>query len=185
MNKLTNYLVHLNLCPGDYQETCEICKDCPSCKLRSCKRDLKKKTMELYKAQLSEEGTECKPSESPHSVNLEIRITQILRELGVPAHIKGHNFLRYAIELVIRDPAYQEQITYMLYPEVAKEFDTTASRVERAIRHAIEVTWDRGDLDVLQKWFGYSISIVKGKPTNSEFIARVADTLRMEAKYNG
>lgn len=178
MNKLINYLVHLNLCPGDYQETCEICKDCPSCKLRSCKRDLKKKTMELYKAQLSEEGTECKPSEA----SLEIRITQILRELGVPAHIKGYNFLRHSIGLVTRDPEYQEQITCMLYPAVAKEFNTTPSRVERAIRHAIELAWDRGDLDTLQKWFGFTISNKRGKPTNSEFIARVADTLRMEAK---
>ena len=175
MDKLMEHVVHLVLCPGDYQTSCAACGTCPSRGVQNCKRDLKKRTMKIYQGEDAES----------HSCDLKLRITQIMREIGVPAHIKGYNYLRYAIELVVKDPAYQEQITCMLYPRVAKEFDTTPSRVERAIRHAIEVAWDRGNLDTLQKWFGYTVSSTKGKPTNSEFIARVADTLRLEAKHNG
>lgn len=183
MDKMTNYLVHLTLCPGDCQEGCKICRDCPSRGVRMCKRNLKERLQELYDSQLGTEGTKA-VSETGVVVSrasaVETRITQIFREIGVPAHIKGYRYLRRAIELVIENPAYQDKITCMLYPDIAKEFDTTAFRVERAIRHAIEAAWNRGDLEVLKSWFGFTISGQKGKPTNSEFIACVSDELRLE-----
>lgn len=107
-------------------------------------------------------------------------VTLMLREIGVPAHIKGYQYLREAILIAIDDMEVINAVTKVLYPEVAKRFDTTASRVERAIRHAIEVAWNRGDLETLQKYFGYTVSNVKGKPTNSEFIAMIADRLVLE-----
>lgn len=108
------------------------------------------------------------------------RITGILQEIGIPAHIKGYKYLRTAIEMAVKDQTLIDAVTKVLYPDVAKEYGTTASRVERGIRHAIEVAWDRGDLDTLQKYFGYTVSNAKGKPTNSEFIAMIADKLRLE-----
>lgn len=101
---------------------------------------------------------------------------------GVPAHIKGYQYLREAIILTINDMDIINAVTKVLYPEVAKKFGTTPSRVERAIRHAIEVAWDRGDIEVLQKFFGYTVSNIKGKPTNSEFIAMIADCLSLRQK---
>ena len=171
MDKLMEHVVHLVLCPGDYQVSCTACGTCPSRGVQNCKRDLKKRTMKVYHNEEVAVDRGC---------NLKARITQVMQEIGVPAHIKGYNYLRCAIELVVTNPAYLEQITFMLYPTVAREFDTIPSRVERAIRHAVEVAWDRGDLATLQKWFGNTVSSVKGKPTNSEFIARVADTLKLE-----
>ena len=112
--------------------------------------------------------------------HLETDITKMLHELGIPAHIKGYQYLRDAISMVVRDREMMEAVTKILYPEIAKRNGTTASRVERAIRHAIEVAWDRGDLDTLQKYFGFTVSNSKGKPTNSEFIAMIADKLRLE-----
>lgn len=106
------------------------------------------------------------------------RIYNALLELGVPNHIKGHRFVCYAIELVINNPDYIDNVTKAIYPMVAMKFDTTPSRVERAVRHAIEATWDRADFDVIAKYFGNTISPNKGKPTNSEFIARMANALR-------
>ena len=103
-------------------------------------------------------------------------------EIGVPAHIKGYQYLREAIILTIRDMDMINAVTKVLYPEVAKRFNTTPSRVERAIRHAIEVAWDRGDVETLQKFFGYTVSGIKGKPTNSEFIAMIADCLSLRKK---
>ncbi len=111
---------------------------------------------------------------------LERRVTAIIHEIGVPAHIKGYQYLREAITLAVKDMEVINAVTKILYPAVAKKFGTTASRVERAIRHAIEVAWDRGDLETLQKYFGYTVSNAKGKPTNSEFIAMIADRIHLE-----
>ena len=114
--------------------------------------------------------------------SLETQVTAIIHEVGVPAHIKGYQYLREAIMIAVEDMDVINAVTKVLYPEVAKRFGTTASRVERAIRHAIEVAWDRGDLETLQKYFGYTVSNAKGKPTNSEFIAMIADRLQLERR---
>ena len=114
--------------------------------------------------------------------DLEASITNIIHEIGVPAHIKGYMYLREAITMVYNDIELLGSITKVLYPDIAKKFNTTASRVERAIRHAIEVAWSRGNIDSISALFGYTISISKAKPTNSEFIAMVADRLRLEHK---
>ena len=116
------------------------------------------------------------------SRSMEAQVTAIIHDVGVPAHIKGYQYLREAILIAVADMDVINAVTKVLYPEVAKRFNTTASRVERAIRHAIEVAWDRGDLETLQKYFGYTVSNVKGKPTNSEFIAMIADRLTLEQK---
>ncbi len=113
---------------------------------------------------------------------LESQVTSIIHEIGVPAHIKGYQYLREAILIAVADMDVINAVTKILYPEVAKRFGTTASRVERAIRHAIEVAWDRGDLETLQKYFGYTVSNAKGKPTNSEFIAMIADRLQLQRR---
>ena len=115
--------------------------------------------------------------------DLEAVVTDIIHEIGVPAHIKGYQYLREAIILTIKDMDMINAVTKVLYPEVAKRFGTTPSRVERAIRHAIEVAWDRGDVETLQKFFGYTVSGIKGKPTNSEFIAMIADNLSLKRKH--
>ena len=114
--------------------------------------------------------------------DLEAVVTDIIHEIGVPAHIKGYQYRREAIILTIKDMDMINAVTKVLYPEVAKKFNTTPSRVERAIRHAIEVAWDRGDIETLQKFFGYTVSNIKGKPTNSEFIAMIADCLSLRRK---
>jgi two-component system response regulator (stage 0 sporulation protein A) len=114
--------------------------------------------------------------------NLELEITRIIHEIGVPAHVKGYQYLRAAIMLVTEEINYLGAVTKELYPTVAKKYDTTPSRVERAIRHAIELAWDRGDVDKINKFFGFSFKGEKGKPTNSEFIALIADKLRMAGK---
>ena len=114
--------------------------------------------------------------------NIETLVTNIIHEIGVPAHIKGYQYLREAIIIAVEDMDVINAITKILYPQVAKTFQTTPSRVERAIRHAIEVAWDRGDLDTLQRFFGYTVSNTKGKPTNSEFIALIADKLQLQLK---
>lgn len=114
--------------------------------------------------------------------DLEASITNIIHEIGVPAHIKGYMYLREAITMVFNDIELLGSITKVLYPDIAKKYNTTASRVERAIRHAIEVAWSRGNIDSISALFGYTISISKAKPTNSEFIAMVADHLRLEHK---
>ena len=114
--------------------------------------------------------------------NIETMVTSIIHEIGVPAHIKGYQYLREAIMIAVADMDVINAITKVLYPQVAKTFQTTPSRVERAIRHAIEVAWDRGDLDTLQRFFGYTVSNTKGKPTNSEFIALIADKLQLQLK---
>lgn len=112
----------------------------------------------------------------------ELTVTEILHQIGVPAHIKGYQFLRDAILLTTEDHSYINAVTKRLYPEIAKRNSTTASRVERAIRHAIEVAWDRGDVDTLNSYFGYTIHNLRGKPTNSEFIAMISDKMRLDKK---
>ena len=115
-----------------------------------------------------------------NSFNLEIVVTDMIHRIGVPAHIKGYHYLREAIMLCVDDKEMLESVTKLLYPAVAKKFATTPSRVERAIRHAIEIAWDRGDVDVLNSFFGYTVNTGKGKPTNSEFIALLADKISLK-----
>lgn len=115
--------------------------------------------------------------------DMESQVTKIIHQIGVPAHIKGYQYLRSAILMTIDDNEIINSVTKILYPTVAKKYQTTTSRVERAIRHAIEVAWDRGDVDTLNSYFGYTIQNSRGKPTNSEFIAMIADNLRLKYKY--
>ena len=117
------------------------------------------------------------------SLALEVRVTEVIHQIGVPAHIKGYQYLREAIMMAVEDMEAVSAITKVLYPSIAKKFRTTSSRVERAIRHAIEVAWDRGDIETLQSYFGYTVSGVKGKPTNSEFISMIADRLRLQMRF--
>ena len=135
----------------------------------------------------------CKKSRMPEPVHrpaaaptsggsLEIQVTEIIHQIGVPAHIKGYQYLRDAILMAIEDDDIINAVTKRLYPAVAKKHGTTSSRVERAIRHAIEVAWDRGDVDVLNSSFGYTIHNGRGKPTNSEFIAMISDKFRLQLK---
>lgn len=127
-------------------------------------------------------GTSVQLQEENRTRDLERQITAIIHEIGVPAHIKGYQYLREAIGLAVEDMEIINAVTKALYPAVAKKYSTTASRVERAIRHAIEVAWDRGDLETLQKYFGYTVSNAKGKPTNSEFIAMIADRISLDTE---
>ena len=122
------------------------------------------------------------PIRRTDKTSIETMVTSIIHEIGVPAHIKGYQYLREAIIIAVNDMDVINAITKVLYPQVAKTFQTTPSRVERAIRHAIEVAWDRGDLVTLQRFFGYTVSNTKGKPTNSEFIALIADKLQLQLK---
>ena len=135
---------------------------------------------------------EMRDSLAPHSAyahtreaNIEAMVTSMIHEIGVPAHIKGYQYLREAIIIAVNNMDVINAITKVLYPQVAKTFATTPSRVERAIRHAIEVAWDRGDLETLQRFFGYTVSNTKGKPTNSEFIALIADKLQLQLRSMG
>lgn len=121
-------------------------------------------------------------SESGVTEDMEVVVTEVIHQLGVPAHIKGYHYLREAILASLDNKELLESVTKMLYPTVAKKFDTTSSRVERAIRHAIEIAWDRGNLDTLNSFFGYTVNTCKGKPTNSEFIALITDKLRLQYK---
>lgn len=115
-------------------------------------------------------------------IDMETQVTRIIHQIGVPAHIKGYQYLRTAILMTISDNDVINSVTKVLYPSVAKKYQTTTSRVERAIRHAIEVAWDRGDVDTLNSYFGYTIQNSRGKPTNSEFIAMIADNMRLKYK---
>ncbi len=115
---------------------------------------------------------------------LELMVTEIIHQIGVPAHIKGYHYLRDAIILSVKNSEIINSVTKLLYPTVAKNYGTTSSRVERAIRHAIEVAWDRGDIDVLNSYFGYTVQNDRGKPTNSEFIAMISDKLRLRLKIS-
>lgn len=126
----------------------------------------------------------AEPAAGQPAPDIETQVTKIIHQIGVPAHIKGYQYLRTAILLTINDSDIINSVTKILYPSVAKKYQTTTSRVERAIRHAIEVAWDRGDVDTLNSYFGYTIQNNRGKPTNSEFIAMIADNLRLKYKLN-
>ena len=127
-------------------------------------------------------GKRAKARHRPKHPDIETQVTKIIHQIGVPAHIKGYQYLRCAIMMTIDDNDVINSVTKVLYPTVAKKYQTTTSRVERAIRHAIEVAWDRGDVDTLNSFFGYTIQNSRGKPTNSEFIAMIADNLRLKYK---
>ncbi|AET66726.1 sporulation transcription factor Spo0A [Desulfosporosinus orientis DSM 765] len=119
----------------------------------------------------------------PASKNLEVEVTRMIHQMGVPAHVKGYQYLRDAIVNVVTDVSLLGAVTKELYPMIASKYQTTPSRVERAIRHAIELAWDRGNVDFMNRFFGYTINVDRGKPTNSEFVAMVADKLRMSIMY--
>ncbi len=132
---------------------------------------------------LGNTGVEMNYSVHERTVNdIEYVVTDIIHQIGIPAHIKGYHYLRTAIMLSVENDEMINCVTKLLYPTVAKKYSTTSSRVERAIRHAIEIAWDRGDVDVLNGYFGYTIHTTRGKPTNSEFIALIADKLRLKFK---
>ena len=139
------------------------------------------KEKQRAKKELSVAGIEVKKQVSDYlERDIEHDVTNIIREIGIPAHIKGYQYMREGIIMAINDMNMLNYITKLLYPTIAKKYKTTSSSVERAIRHAIEVAWNRGKIDVLEEMFGYTISAGKGKPTNSEFIALIADKLRLE-----
>lgn len=135
----------------------------------------------LAKKMCTGSGNACLPAVK----DLEAQVTEIIHQIGVPAHIKGYQYLRTAIMMTVENNDLINSITKELYPSVAKAYGTTSSRVERAIRHAIEVAWDRGDVDVINSYFGYTVQSTRGKPTNSEFIALVSDKLRLKNKLAG
>lgn len=140
------------------------------------------KNMTMMSREIKAPYIEIPEANKKNECNLEALVTNVIHEVGVPVHIKGYQYLREAIMLVVNDIDVINQITKQLYPEIAEKFSTTPSRVERAIRHAIEVAWGRGQQEAVENIFGYTISASKGKPTNSEFIAMIADKLRLELK---
>lgn len=173
-NKVMNALVSLQVCPK-CNGASECCKACDFVDTHDCSAKLTAKCMDVLNEHFKHGKTHVDTSTAP---DYEGYVSGLLREIGIPAHIKGYRHARYAIILSANDPDYVDAITCRLYPDVAKAFNDTASRVERAIRHAIEVAWDRGDLDVLMHYFGNTIDGSKGKPTNSEFIATMADHVK-------
>ena len=134
------------------------------------------------RAKLIATGNENRRNEKMAKYNLESDVTNIIHEIGVPAHIKGYQYLRDAIMMSVDDKEMLNSITKILYPSLAKQHGTTPSRVERAIRHSIEVAWSRGKVDTIDELFGYTVHNGKGKPTNSEFVALIADKIRLEQK---
>ena len=136
----------------------------------------------LHKNRFAPTTALTEKAEVDRTPDIETQVTKIIHQIGVPAHIKGYQYLRTAILLTVKDSDIINSVTKILYPSVAKKYQTTTSRVERAIRHAIEVAWDRGDVDTLNSYFGYTIQNNRGKPTNSEFIAMIADNLRLQYK---
>lgn len=136
----------------------------------------------FFTREIKNQYIDIAPEKKKSQENLEALVTNVIHEVGVPAHIKGYQYLREAIMMVIKDTDVINQITKQLYPEIAGRYKTTPSRVERAIRHAIEVAWGRGQTEAVESIFGYTVSAQKGKPTNSEFIAMIADKLRLELK---
>ena len=136
----------------------------------------------IISREIRKQYIDISPEETRNAENLESLVTNVIHEVGVPAHIKGYQYLREAIIMVVTNTDMINQITKQLYPDIAVKYHTTPSRVERAIRHAIEVAWGRGRQEVVERIFGYTVSASKGKPTNSEFIAMIADKLRLELK---
>jgi len=146
-------------------------------RIKQMKSDMKKKGSTDLKCVKTYES-----KEHYMDYNLETDVTNMIHEVGVPAHIKGYQYLRDAIIMSVKDMDMLNSITKILYPTIAKKYQTTSSRVERAIRHAIEVAWSRGKMDTIDELFGYTVSNGKGKPTNSEFVALIADKIRLEYK---
>lgn len=179
-NPELNTLIKLAMCPSNYDPEDAVCTTCNyRCCGENCRNNLREEVLKETFPQNPE------PKEKPPVAdNLYDQVTQFLRELGIPAHIKGYMYAREAIVMAVKDPHLIDAITKELYPQVAKKFSTTSSRVERAIRHAIEVAWDRGDWEVFLKIFGNTVNSHKGKPTNSEFVALIADDIRMSRSYN-
>ena len=176
-DKMISAMLRLAACPGSYDINHEVCTKCPYQEHgANCEKVLRNESMKLLEQHQAERDSQSYAPSAP----LMNRVTEIIHEIGVPAHINGYRYLREAIIQAVENREIVEAITKELYPGVAAEFDTTPSRVERAIRHAIEVAWDRGDLDTLQRFFGNTISNTKGKPTNSEFIALIADKICLE-----
>lgn len=146
-------------------------------------KDLCERILQLYNSNVCHmNGGNVIISSLSQQPSLEVQVTEILHQIGVPAHIKGYHYLRDSIIMSVENPEIINAVTKQLYPSVAKRYETTSSRVERAIRHAIEVAWDRGDVDILNSYFGYTIHNSRGKPTNSEFIAMISDKLRLQMK---
>ena len=179
-DKMMSAMIKLALCPGECNDS-EICTICPHRGQGNCEEQMKAEALKLLQAHEASQQVPTKLAQ-PKSRDLESRVTEIIHEIGIPAHIKGYQYLREAIIIAVNDMDVINSITKVLYPQVAKAFQATPSRVERAIRHAIEAAWARGDIETLQKWFGWTVSSTKGKPTNSEFIALVSDKLRLEMK---
>ena len=152
------------------------------CMMKPCRTSSVLGRVRQLATQVPMPGEEDERRSSARSLSLESTVTAIIHEIGVPAHIKGYQYLREAILIAVEDMDVINAVTKVLYPEVAKRFGTTASRVERAIRHAIEVAWSRGKMDTINEIFGYTVSNGKGKPTNSEFIALIADKIRLDYK---
>lgn len=177
-NELKRASIQLALCPGicDPTNLDEACKICAYKHEPECTTLLKRRVATLL------EPAEEQPKAAV--VDLETRVSQILHELGIPASLIGYRYVRHAIVLVVEQPDLLHAMVKRLYPRIAEKYNTTASRAERAIRHAVEVAWDRGDVDILLKWFGYTVSNMKGKPTNSEFIGMIADAILLERKEN-
>ncbi len=145
---------------------------------------LKERIMRIVSKNMRAVGKAFSGKNNSSEIDMETQITKIIHQIGVPAHIKGYQYLRTAIMMAIEDNNIINSVTKILYPSVAQKYSTTSSRVERAIRHAIEVAWDRGDIDTLNSYFGYTIQNNRGKPTNSEFIAMIADNLRLKNKFS-
>ena len=138
--------------------------------------------IDMIRKNRSNSSASSDKNDAADKIDMETQVTRIIHQIGVPAHIKGYQYLRTAILMTISDNDVINSVTKVLYPSVAKKYQTTTSRVERAIRHAIEVAWDRGDVDTLNSYFGYTIQNSRGKPTNSEFIAMIADNMRLKYK---
>lgn len=176
-NKLLGVAIQLAFCPGSFRKN-DVCEECMYAKQPGCADAMARsctKTLQAYLGEPVQVFEQTAPQATPS-----VRISEVLHDLGVPAHVLGYHYLRHAILMTVEDMTVINAMTKVLYPSVAKEFNTTGSRVERAIRHAIELCWERADIDVLHKVFGYTVSVNKDKPTNSEFIALVADNLRLE-----
>lgn len=173
-DKIMNAVTKLTMCPGNCNPDTpdEICVVCPYRGYHNCEELLKKEAYALLQ--------ENQNAPQFENLNLQTRVTECMHELGIPAHIKGYRYLREAIVLVYNNVDLLSAITKELYPQVAKTFHTTPSCVERAIRHAIELSWERGNVDTIHQWFGYTVNALRGKPSNSEFIALIADKLRLE-----
>lgn len=180
-NNVMKGIVKLALCPGD-RSACKYCQVCSHAHYgNSCVEELRHDYSFVLEL-LSQDATSVGKADT--NLDLAQHATNVLRELGVPAHIKGYSYLREALVTTVKDPTLTESITKVLYPAIAATFNTTPSRVERAIRHAIEVSWLRGSVEAQLRYFGYTVNAVTGKPTNSEFIATVADNLRLSLNYS-